>query len=184
MMPDKPLCLNKKIIAKSQRFQIEQLDLQFSNGEKRVYERIAGSAYGAVLIVALDDKGMTYLVREYCGGTDSYELGFPKGLIDKGESSQDAANRELQEEVGFAASKLTVIKSLCTAPGYFKARIDIVLAQGLVPSILPGDEPEPLEVITWPIDEVDGLLARDDFTEARSVAALLLVNCLLKEEKL
>lgn len=50
------------------------------------------------------------------------------------------------------------------------------LAEGLTPAPLPGDEPEPLEVIHWPLDDLDGLLARDDLTEARSIAALFLAR--------
>lgn len=183
-MPDKPACLNKTIIARSKLFQIEQLDLEFSNGQRREYERIVGAAYGAVLIIAIDDKGDTYLVREYAAGTDCYELGFPKGIIDPGESAIDAANRELQEEIGLAATELQVVKSVSLAPGYFKAKLDIVLAKGLYDSVLTGDEPEPLEIVKWPLNDIDGLLMQSDFTEARSVAALLLVNHLIKGEKL
>ena len=49
------------------------------------------------------------------------------------------------------------------------------MAKDLYPESLPGDEPEPLEVIKWPLDKVDELLKRDDFQEARSISALLWV---------
>ncbi len=182
-MRNKPECLNKNIVAKSRLFQIEQLDLRFSNGQYRQYERIVGSGHGAVLIVALDEHGYTYLVKEYAAGTDRYELGFPKGLIDAGEDSLSAANRELQEEIGLQAQHVELVKSVSLAPGYFGATLTIVLAQGLSQSRLPGDEPEPLDIVRWPWHDFETLLKRDDFTEARSIAAMYLVNQLINERK-
>jgi ADP-ribose diphosphatase len=52
----------------------------------------------------------------------------------------------------------------------------IFLAKNLYHSSLEGDEPEPLDVIAWPIKEYQNLLQQKDFTEARSIAALMLVK--------
>ena len=55
-MSEKPTILNKTTIAKSRLFRIESLDIQFSNGERRNYERLArGNPGGAVLIVPMLD---------------------------------------------------------------------------------------------------------------------------------
>jgi len=54
-------------------------------------------------------------------------------------------------------------------------------ARSLYPEQLAGDEPEPLEQIVWSLDNVDELLAQPDFTEARSVAALLMTLRQLKK---
>jgi ADP-ribose diphosphatase len=89
-----PEITQRKQVAKSRLFAIEQIDLTFSNGEKREYERMQGYGRGAVLIVPMLDNETLLLVREYCAGTHSYELGFPKGLIDEGEIPEQAANRE------------------------------------------------------------------------------------------
>ena len=124
----------------------------------------------------------TMLVREYAAGTHSYELGFPKGLIDPGEDAFEAGNRELMEEAGFGASSLTLLKQVSLAPGYFSSRMDILLARDLYPEQRVGDEPEPLEVIPWPLNRIDELLARPDFTESRSISALLLASKWLAEQ--
>ncbi|RHW77956.1 ADP compounds hydrolase NudE [Colwellia sp. RSH04] len=165
----------QKIVAKSQLFSIEQLDLTFSNGEKRLYERMVGSGRGAVMIVPMLDNDTLLLVREYCAGTHSYMLGFPKGLIDEGETAEVAANRELQEEIAYGSDSLTSITQLLMAPAFFNAKMDIFLATDLYKSSLLGDEPEPLEVVTWPIKDYQKLLQQADFREARSIAALMLV---------
>ena len=170
-----PIITKRKQVARSKLFAIEQIDLTFSNGVQREYERMEGSGRGAVLVVPLLEDGTMLLVREYCAGTHSYELGFPKGLIDAGESAEIAANRELKEEIGFGAELLVPIKQVSMAPAFFNAKMDVFLAQELFPQLLPGDEPEPLEVVRWQLDNFQALLAEPDFNEARSIAALLLV---------
>ncbi|STI81674.1 ADP compounds hydrolase [Escherichia coli] len=119
------------------------MDLEFSNGVRRVYERMRPTNREAVMIVPIVDDHLI-LIREYAVGTESYELGFSKGLIDPGESVYEAANRELKEEVGFGANDLTFLKKLSMAPSYFFQQNDIVVAQDLYPESLEGDEPEPL----------------------------------------
>ncbi|GAB60025.1 ADP compounds hydrolase NudE [Rheinheimera nanhaiensis] len=172
----KPDILGTEIVAQSRLFKIEQLELKFSNGERRTYERMRGSGRGAVMIIACPDPENFYLVREYCAGTHDYQLGFPKGLIDPGEDIIAAANRELKEEIGFGAHRFVQLKSLALAPGYFNATMHIVLAFDLYAESLIGDEPEPLELVSWPRAEAEALLQQVDFTEARSVAALLLAQ--------
>ncbi|KTD14305.1 ADP compounds hydrolase NudE [Legionella israelensis] len=183
-MREKPFCSKRTVIAKTRLFTIEEMQLKFANGAHRLYERIRSHGHGAVMMVAITPGQSLLLVREYAAGTDTYELAFPKGLVDSGESCLDAANRELQEEVGFAAKKLTWLRSMTLAPGYFGARLDLVVAQQLYPSVLPGDEPELPEVVEWPVTAMEDLLLRPDFTEARSIAALYLIkDWLNKKEK-
>ena len=176
--PDKqkPEILSQQIVAQSRLFKVEQLELRFSNGEQRVYERMRGSNRGAVMIIACPDPEHLYLVREYCAGTHDYQLGFPKGLIDPGEDILTAAKRELKEEIGFGAHRFVQLKSLALAPGYFNATMHLVLAFDLYPEQQAGDEPEPLELVRWLRQDSAALLQQADFTEARSVAALLLAQ--------
>lgn len=98
--PNKPLptITDRSIVAKSRFFNVEQVDLTFSNGATRQFERMAGKGHGAVMIVPFADDEHILLIREYGAGTHAYELGFPKGLIDAGETPFEAANRELKEE--------------------------------------------------------------------------------------
>ena len=166
----------RRTVAQSKFFKVEQVDLEFSNGVKREFERMAGSGRGAVMIVPLTDDNHFLLIREYSAGTHSYQLGFPKGLIDPGEQAVEAANRELQEEVGCKAEKFSPLKQLAMAPTFFDAHMHVLIAEDLSESRLEGDEPEPLEVVRWPLDDIDTLLAQADFCEARSVAALLLLE--------
>jgi len=165
-----------RTIARSRFFRIEELDLEFSNGVKRTYERLPGSGTPAVMVAALNDAGELLLIREYAAGFHEFQLTLVKGAAEPGESLEEAANRELKEEIGFGAKSLTFIKKLNLAPGHMGFTINVFLAEGLYPEKLPADEPEPPELVAWPLARLDELLDGDDFREARAIAALYLVR--------
>ncbi|MBL4815874.1 MAG: ADP compounds hydrolase NudE [Shewanella sp.] len=180
MKHKKPEILGSKIVAQSRLFKIEQVNLKFSNQVERQYERMKGNNRGAVMVVPVLNGDTLLLGREYAAGTHTYELGFPKGLIDPGEEAHEAANRELQEEIGFGARKLTHLMELSLAPGYFASKMQIFIAEDLYESVLEGDEPEPIEMVPWPLDNWQSLLEQEDFSESRSVSALFLAQKYLK----
>lgn len=163
-------------LAATRLFKIEGLDLRFSNGVEVSFERLKGGGNGAVIVAALTEEGAFVMIREYACGTERYELGLPKGRIDDGESPIEAAGRELMEEAGFAARRLTQLNELTMAPTYSGQRTHLVLAESLYPARLPGDEPEPLEVSFLPMADLDDLAASGDCSEARSLAAMFLVR--------
>ncbi|MGL9750679.1 MAG: ADP compounds hydrolase NudE [Symbiopectobacterium sp.] len=171
----KPKILNVETVACSRLFNVESVDLEFSNGVCRVYERMRPSGREAVMIVPIIDNQLV-LVREYAVGIEQYELGFPKGLIDPGETVFEAANRELMEEAGFGAHQMSPLATLTLAPSYFSSRMNIMVARDLYPQTREGDEPEPLIPVRWPLDNLLGLLQEPDFREARNVSALFLTR--------
>lgn len=157
-------------------YRLERLDLEFSNGERRRYERLKSRGHGAVMIAALPDPNHVLLIREYAAGTHRYELGLPKGRMDAGEVVLQAANRELMEEVGQGARTLTHIRGITLAPVYMNHEIQLVVAEDLYEKRLPGDEPEPMEVLPWRLDRLHELMLLPEFSEGRSIAALYLVR--------
>jgi len=171
-----PDILDIKPVTSSRLFHIEQVTLRFQNGEVREFERLKIWEPGVVLIVPFVNAQTFLLIKEYAAGVNDYHLSFPKGRIEVGEDIFEAANRELQEEVGYAATHLSYLTALTSSPNYNATLTHIVLAHLLTPSRLPADEPEPLEVIQWEVSKTDELLSRGDFHEARAIAALYLAK--------
>lgn len=182
-MEQKPEILDSKLIARSRLFGIEELHVRFTNGEERTYERLRTPPIAAVMCVPLLDDDTVVLIREYGAGVEDYQLTLPKGAYEHGEDWQQAADRELKEEAGYGARRLTLLKQMTLSPGYMGHRIRVVLAEDLYEERLPGDEPEPLEVLTWKLSELDALVAREDVTEARVIAALYMVRDIVNKRK-
>lgn len=178
----KPKIHQVETVSESLLFTIESVDLEFSNGARRIYERMQPSQHEAVMIVPLINDNLL-LIREYCVGIEDYELSFPKGVIDTGEAVMEAANRELMEEVGYGARTFTFLNHLTVTPSYFCNKMNIVVAQELYPHRLQGDEPEALPRVYWPITRMLELLNEPDFCEARTVSALFLTHTWLSTQK-
>lgn len=172
-----PEILSVRTAARSRLFHIESVQLRFPNGNEREYERIAGPQEpGAVVVVPLLDCAHILLVREYAVGLERYELSLPMGGYLPGESALEAANRELMEETGYGARSLTLLHTLSLAPGILRYRMDVVFATSLYPHQRAGDEPEPLEVIAWPITHLDRIFDGAAISDARTLAALFVAR--------
>ena len=163
-------------------YRMERLDLEFANGERRRFERLHGRGRGAVAVVPMLDDDTVLLVREYAAGVHRYELGLVKGRIDAGETALQAADRELKEEAGYGARSLTELRKLTLAPTYMSHETALVLARDLYEQRLPGDEPEPPEVVPWRLDRLHELILREDFSEGRSIAALFIAREWMRQQ--
>lgn len=169
-----PTILKTELLAESGYFQIEALHLEFSNGQQRIYERLRGTGYQSVMVVALPDLEHALLVREYAVGVEQRILGLPKGGVEIGESYLEAANRELKEEIGLSAGRLCELGQLTLAPEHLCHSYRVILAEDLNPCKTLGDEPEPLEVIQVPLSSIPSLVACGELHEARAIAALFM----------
>ena len=182
-MRKKPQLKNIHTVAQSRIFNLESMDVEFSNGSTRDYERLVSRGNGAVLVIPMLNDDTVLMIYEYSGGTDRYELGLTKGKIDKGETPIEAAGRELKEEIGFGAKKLTFLKTITLAPGYQSSETHIVLAEDLYEEQADGDEPEPLEVVEHKLSDLEELTYKQDLTEARSILALYMVRDIIQSRK-
>lgn len=176
-----PEILAIRTIAKTRIFEVQAVDLRFSNGEERTYERLTPQKRSSVMVLPILGDQLV-LIKEYSVGPERYELTFPKGIVDAGEEPIESANRELQEEIGFAARDIRPLRPLYSGPSHMYGIMHTFVAQDLYPSHLVGDEPEPLEMVYYPLAEMDKLLADPHFAEARNLSALFLLREFLKNE--
>ena len=181
---NKPTILTTQVVASSKIFTIEQVEIQFSNGITCRHERLCpATSIGSVMMVPVLNNQHFMLIREYASGIGDYVLGFPKGGVKAGENYKDAANRELMEEAGYHADKITHIAKLASSPSYSSHYMHIYLGRNLSPRKLVEDEPESIEVVHWRFDEIDKLLNRNDFQGAREISALFLITKYLTSNK-
>ena len=176
-----PIIKNKKNIATTKLFKIEELDINFSKNIDRKYEVISGTGEGAVMVLPVLNDNLIF-IKEYAAAIDDYSLTFPKGKIDKQEKILEAANRELQEEIGFKANKMINAYTLDLAPGYISHKTYIIIASELKPSKLEGDEPEKLEIVKCPVNSIPTFLAQQKNIDSRVFAAIFIYLNFLQDE--
>jgi ADP-ribose pyrophosphatase len=127
----------------------------------------------AVAILALDDHGRMLCVKQPRRAIDTETVEAPAGLIDEGETPEQAAHRELQEEAGLDGD-MTLLTRFYTSPGFCDEQIDLFLATNLRESRLPMDEDEQIEVLWLPPTEVlDGLKCGTLTGSASTITAAL-----------
>jgi ADP-ribose pyrophosphatase len=131
-------------------------------GDGAITEREIVEHNGAVAMVALDQEGNVYLVRQYRAAAGLSLLELPAGTLEPGETPEACARRELQEEIGFIPGGLKRLGGFYAAPGYTTEYIHVYLATDLHPSRLPTDADEDIAVERLPFGQAlsDALSAR------------------------
>ena len=126
-------------------------------------ERVNSS--GVVVIVPLTPEGAVVLVEQYRHPLKKRVLELPAGLVGdreefSGEAFESAALRELEEETGYRASKLSFLCSGPSAAGSSNTLIHFYLAQGLQKAGRGGgDASEDIEVHVVPLKDVEAFAA-------------------------
>ena len=113
------------------------------------------------------------LVRQWRHGASRLTTEFPAGVAEPGETPEQAAARELREETGFTAGKVTLLGSCCANPALFNNQTHIFLAEDLTPTgKLDLDEDELLDPLLVPVDEVIAAFGTGDYVHAYMGTAL------------
>ena len=127
-----------------------------------------------VCVAPIDGDGNVLLVRQFRKPAESELLEVVAGGVEENETAEEAALRELQEEVRFTAGKIRHLSSAWVAPGWCTEFMHLYLATDLRPSSLPPDSDENISVVTIPFHKVPDLIARGDIQDLKSIASLLL----------
>lgn len=115
---------------------------------------------GAVAVVAYDDEHV-WLCRQPREPVDEHDLlEIPAGRRDKdGEPPEETAKRELAEEIGKAARSWEHLQSFYTSVGCLDEEVVIYLATDLHEEHADSGEDERIEIVPWPLSDLDGAIA-------------------------
>jgi ADP-ribose pyrophosphatase len=136
---------------------------------------------GVVAVVPLGDDGRVMLVRQYRLAANGILLEIPAGVMDPGESPEQAAQRELAEEIGMRAGRLTSIGGFFVSPGISTEFIQLYLGEALSPSEASADEDEDIVVTRLSLASALDLVASGEICDAKTITGLLLVARLRAE---
>ena len=159
-------------VADTSFLKIELLEMVSPTG--RTMERTVVRHPGAVAVVAIDGSDVV-LIRQYRAAVDRPVLEIPAGKLDvPGEDLEQAARRELEEEVGLQAQSVRLLTTFWTTPGFSDERMWVYLATGLkaVGSRPHGAEEEVAEVVRVGVADIPAMLAADVFEDAKTIIGL------------
>lgn len=158
-------------------------EIEYPSGNRSIRE-IADHPGGAVAVPVLDD-GSLVLVRQYRHPTKEHVLELPAGKLDPGEDPMVCAGRELEEETGYRASKLTKLTAILTTPGFCNERLHIYLAEGLKQSAR-GQQLEEGErsllVERMPFQEAIRMIEKGEIVDSKTICGILLAERVLNRK--
>ena len=130
---------------------------------------------GVAAIVPIDADGNVVFVRQYRLAVGDVMLEIPAGVLDPGESPEDGAQRELREETGMRAGKLTPLgREFFVSPGISTEWIRLFLAQDLQDAPLDPDEDEDIVIERVPLAEAVRMVERGELRDAKTITGILL----------
>ena len=150
---------DERIIAQNQIF---TLKTQTSSSPRtgRRHEFYVIEAGDWVNIIPLTAAGEVLLVRQFRHGTRNITLEIPGGMIEAGQTPEQAALRELIEETGYQPSDLSFLGRVRPNPAILNNWCYSFLAHNVVPAgELALDETEDIELVKVPLDQIPGLIS-------------------------
>jgi ADP-ribose pyrophosphatase len=145
-----------------------------------VVEREVAERPNAVAMVPLTDTGEVVLVRQYRHALGRYELEIPAGLLDvEGEDTDDAAQRELAEEVSMTAGTLRRLVCFHNSAGWSDEATIVYLGTDLRDAAIDGyvaeAEEADMTIVRMPLADAVAAVRRGEITDAKTVIGLLFV---------
>ena len=128
--------------------------------------------------------GTTVLVRQHRVAVDRVTLEIPAGKLDSaGEDPLVCAERELREETGLSAGRMTFLTRLLTTPGFSSEQISVYLAEELTEGETHPDPDEILRMVRMPLAEAVALVRTGEIRDGKTVCGLLLAKDLLEARR-
>ena len=153
-------------------------DVILENGKSAKREVVYHN--GGVCVLPLTENGDVLFVRQFRYPYKEEVLELPAGKLEKGEDPLESGKRELLEEVGATANKITFLGELYPSPGYCGEIISMYLAQELSFTGQSLDEDEFLDVVRIPLDEAVEMVMENKIPDAKTQTALLKTYLLKK----
>ena len=162
---------NPKVLFEGKR--IEVLSVEAPHPQGGVVEREVVSHPGAVVILPFLDRETVVLIRNerYVVQKTLWEI--PAGTLERGEDPQNCAHRELEEETGYRAGKITHLFDFFSTPGFCNEILYVYMAQDLTLTAQNLDETEVIDVETLPLSAALKMIKEGTICDAKTICTLL-----------
>ena len=143
--------------------------------EREVIEHTGGVA----IVPVLNDS--VILIRQFRIAIGREILELPAGRLEKDESPESCARRELEEEIGYRAGEMVLAASYYSSVGFTDERMSIFLAFQLLRTEERPESDERIQKVSIPIREIAGKLAEKEFEDSKTIIGLRELLVFLEE---
>jgi ADP-ribose pyrophosphatase len=173
-VPEPPPSPNRRVIYRGLKVDLALQPVRLADGTFADREVVVHR--GAVALVPMVDAGRVCLVRNERHAVGETLLEVPAGTIDEGETPEQTAARELTEETGFRAGRITFVREWFVSPGVMTERMFLYLCEDLEPGPAEHQLDERLETLLVPWDEAVAMARDGRIRDAKSILALLICD--------
>jgi ADP-ribose pyrophosphatase len=164
-------------VFKGRVFSVETGRKTFPNG--RVHDVAIVRHSPSVVLIPFDDDGRVVLIKQFRAPLDREIWEFPAGRVDTGESAEDAARRECEEEIGRVPNRIERLRGLYPAPGFCDEELIFFRLSDLrapaADSTRHADDDEYIQTRTMTIAEARAMLERGEIVDLKTAYALTLL---------
>jgi ADP-ribose pyrophosphatase len=166
------------IVFEGRVFSVEVGERTFPNGQSHRVEIVRHAP--SVVLMPAESDGRLVLIRQYRAPLDREIWEFPAGRVDAGESADDAARRECEEEIGRVPHRIARVRALYPAPGFCDEQLIFFHVSDLRPP--PPDSPhrpdEDEDIQTRPVTlaEATAMVERGEIVDLKTAYALTLLS--------
>ena len=170
-MSGPPRRISSEVVYDGRRIRVRR-DVYEDDGVEFIREIVEHP--GAAVIVPFPADDEVILVRQFRHAIGRTLLELPAGTLEPGEEPEICAGRELEEEAGFRAGKITPLCVVYPSPGVLGEVMHLFEARDLVPCESRPDPGEKIEVVRMPVGEALSGIRSGMITDGKTVIGLMM----------
>ncbi len=172
-MKEKPKIISSKTVYKGKVFDVVEAKIREEENE---YKREIVTHGGSGVVVPVFADKTIALVKQYRHPAKKFLLELPAGTVEDGETPEECALREVEEEIGMKAGKIEKLIEFYVSPGFLEERMHLFLATELVGSKQNLDDDENILIEKFTFEEAFEKIRTNEIEDAKTIIGLILAG--------
>ncbi len=169
----KPETISSKTVYEGKVFDVVEAEIR---EDESVYKREIVTHGGSGVVVPVFEDKTVALVKQYRHPAKKYLLELPAGTVEKGETPEECALREIEEEIGMKAGKIEKLIEFYVSPGFLSEKMHLFLATELTESNQNLDDDENISIERISFKKAFEKIRNNKIEDAKTIIGLILAG--------